>query len=176
MRSVKAVTVRRVDPGELNYPAPGNFNPDRGAAHLWITVDFDTRAGGPAQSQYNQSLFHVSWLDDSWLGFYWNIDDRGMRAYVSTMSGGGRQFPVLIPSYSPEWTRGERHVVTLSWGDEFAIFVDGQRKIGVPYKGTLRSPPRRRAARLRRNRFNRPRDQGHRRALLRRRSAGAHRR
>ena len=138
---VKAQRTRQVDRGKLEYPAAGNLNPQRGAVHTWTTVDFDPAAGGAGQARYNQPLFHVEWPGAGWVGFYWNIDDRGMRAYVATGSMNSPQFPVLIPSSSPEWKRGERHLVTLSWGDEFAIFVDGRKKAAVPFRGTLDLPP-----------------------------------
>ncbi len=140
IRSVKSITTGKADFGELRYGAAGNFRPQRGAAHIWMTVNFDPAAGSAGQARYNRPMFAVEWPDAGWVGFYWNIDDRGMRAYVSTGPADARRYPALLSSHSPEWKQGERHVVTLSWGDEFAIYVDGEKKAAAPFRGTLDLP------------------------------------
>lgn len=140
VREVQSRRTRKVEPGKLEYPAAGNFRADQGAVHIWTVVDFDPSAGSAMDPRYNQPLFHVEWPDRAWVGFYWCIDDRGMRAYVSTTSAAGHQFPILIPSHSPEWKPGEKHLVTLSWGEEFALFVDGVKKNSARYRGTLDLP------------------------------------
>ena len=140
IESVKSITTGKTDFGELSYPAAGNFSPARGSLHVWMTVNFDPAAGYAGMAQYNQSMFGLDWPDAGGLGFYWNIDDRGMRAYVASGEGESRRYPVLLSSHSPEWKQGEKHVVTLSWGDEFAIYVDGQKKAVAPYHGTLDLP------------------------------------
>jgi len=140
VRSVKAVKTRRTDLGSLEYPAEGNLDPRHGAVHIWTTVNFDPAAGAAGQAQFNQPLFYVTYPNQDSLGFYWNIDDRGMRGYVRRGAPELNQYPVLMSSHSPEWQRGERHLVTLSWGDQFAIFVDGKRKSAGAYQGTLTTP------------------------------------
>lgn len=140
VKAVKASTVRHVDPGKLTYPAPGSFNPDHGSVHLWTTVDFDPAAGGAGQSRYNQSLFAVAWPNGDRVGFYWNIDDRGMRVYVARGPVGSYTYPILLPSNAPGWRRGQQHLISLSWGSEIAVFVDGVCAVRAPFKGTLDTP------------------------------------
>ncbi|MFN3421553.1 MAG: glycoside hydrolase domain-containing protein, partial [Armatimonadota bacterium] len=74
------------------------------------------------------------------IGFYWNIDDRGMRAYVRKGFPPGEHYPVLIGAPCEGWKQGQRHIVTLSWGDKFAVFVDGKQTTASPYRGTLDTP------------------------------------
>lgn len=142
-RTVDTVRADRpllVDPGRLTYPAAGLFNPSQGSAHFWVTVDFDPTAGSAGQARYNQPLFAVQWPTDDRLGFYWNIDDRGMRVYVARGPKRSRQYPILLPSHAPGWARGQRHLISLSWGEEIAIFVDGVNAARAPFRGTIESP------------------------------------
>lgn len=132
--------VKRTDFGKLSYPAPGNVNPDHGALHLWVTVNFDPKAGQPMQAQYNQDLFHLNWPNQDEVGFYWNIDDRGMRAYLRQGAPEHNQYPLLFGTHSPDWAHGQRHLLTLSWGEQVVVYVDGKLKGAAPRTGTLATP------------------------------------
>ncbi|MCS6859162.1 MAG: DUF6067 family protein [Abditibacteriales bacterium] len=131
--------------GSLSYPAEGNINLQRGAVHLWVRVDFDPQvpvpeAFHPYRARFNQSLLSVDFPNGDHIGFYWNIDDRGMRAYVRKGSPPGESYPMLIGAPCAGWKQGQRHVVTLSWGEQFAVFVDGQQTTAAAYRGTLATP------------------------------------
>ncbi len=160
VQAVKSIRTCRTDPGELTYPAEGNINLERGALHIWARVNFylpaveaeETQSqqpwfaplfdsGAPKSSQppVNQNLFILAFPNEDELCFYWNVDDWGMRAYVRQGAPEHNQFPALLPSHSPNWQEGERHLLTLSWGDELAIFVDGRRLAAMPYRGTLQT-------------------------------------
>jgi hypothetical protein len=137
VQEVKSLQTQRADLGELQYPAEGNFNPRRGSLHIWATINFDPKAGGPAMAEYNQNLLSVDYPNEDSLGFYWNVDDRGMRTYVRKGTPTLNQYPVIFGTNSSDWEQGQRHVISLSWGEELAVYVDGQRKHGVPFAGTL---------------------------------------
>lgn len=133
-------TVKRTDEGSLTYPALGNINPDRGSLHLRVTLDFDPRAGEPRQARFNQSLFGLDWPNQDQVGFYWNVDDRGMRAYIRQGAPELNQYPVLFGTHLPGWEQGQQHTLTLSWGDTLAVFVDGELRGSAPHTGTLQTP------------------------------------
>lgn len=125
--------------GCLQYPAEGNIRLEQGALHLRIRVNFDPKAGTAGDPRYNQSLFSLLLPNGESIGFYWNIDDRGMRAFLHVPSNSQNPYPVLIGSHQPEWQKGEVHTVTLSWGERFAIYVDGKLAAQAEHRGTLAS-------------------------------------
>jgi len=64
-----------------------------------------------------------------------------MRVYIHRGPPGSNDFPILLPGTSREWKRGERAPgPRCHWGDEMAIFVDGECKVRAPFKGTLNLP------------------------------------
>lgn len=140
VQKVQADRLQRVDHGRLTYPAAGNLNPERGALHVWARLLFDPTIVAPGQAAYNQGLFHLDGPNRDSVGFYWNIDDHGMRAYVRQGPPELNRYPVLMPSRAPDWRQGQRHRLTLSWGDRFEIFVDGKRASGTAYRGLLSTP------------------------------------
>lgn len=141
----EGVRALRADPplrsrGYLQYPAEGNIDLSRGAVHLVVRVNFDPKAGTAGDPRFNQSLFSLLLPNGESIGFYWNIDDRGMRAYLHQPSRADNPYPVLIGSHQPEWQKGEVHTVTLSWGEKFAIYVDGKLAAQAQHRGTLQAP------------------------------------
>mgnify|MGYP005839547063 CR=1 FL=1 len=140
VQEVKSIRTQRADFGKLVYPAEGHLNARQGSLHLWVTINFDPQAGSPGMAQYNQSLLSVDYPNGDALGFYWNVDDRGPRAYVRRGSPDLNQYPILFGAACPDWRQGQQHVLTLSWGEEFAIYVDGEKRAGAPYLGTLDTP------------------------------------
>ena len=134
IKSVKSVQ-KRTDFGKLSYPAAGNVNLRQGTLHAWVRVNFDPKAGGPQQPRFNQALFSLAFPNEDELGFYWNIDVRGMRSYVRNGSPTQNVYPAMVDASSPEWQKGERHLLTLSWGENLAIFIDGKLRAQVPYRG-----------------------------------------
>jgi len=139
VREVKQTQVFR-NRGILTYPADGNIDLNQGSLHIWVRVNFDPKAGKAGDARYNQSLFSLEFPNEDAVGFYWNIDDRGMRAYVRKGSPLRNQYPVLIGSHQPDWEKGDSHIVTLSWGKRFAIFVDGKLAAQANYQGTTDAP------------------------------------
>lgn len=140
VQEVKSLRSEERDLGKLTYPAKGNLDPGRGALHLWVQVNFDPQAGKPRDARFNQPLFSLDFPNEDQLGFYWNIDDRGMRTYVRIGPPTENRYPVLFGTHSPDWRKGQRHLLTLSWGSQLEVFVDGQRLHGMSYRGTLTTP------------------------------------
>lgn len=120
----------------ITYPAQGNINLDQGTLEAWVKVNFDpgTEINDPAgQEIYNREFFALNLPDmDSTIGFYWNIDDRGMRAYLKQKD----QFPLIVSS-KDEWQKGEWHHIALTWGGSVAVWADGKKVAESPWKGTL---------------------------------------
>ncbi len=139
VQKVQDGRVQRADLGELTYPLAGNLKPESGALHIWARVLFDPTVVAPGQPSYNQALFGLELPSKDGVGFYWNIDDHGMRAYVRQGAPELNRYPVLISSSSPDWQQGQRHLLTLSWGERFEIFVDGKRTNAADYRQPLPS-------------------------------------
>ena len=120
----------------LEYPAAGNLNPVRGTLEAWVRPQFDPNPAvapdDPGRGVYNRNLLMLDFGALRNLGFYWNIDDRGMRVYIKE----GDQYPILIGTTS-HWQKGEWHHVALTWGDRMCIYVHGQLLGSRPYQGTL---------------------------------------
>ncbi len=142
VKKVKAIQGRRSDFGSLSYPAEGNIHLDRGSVSVWTTVNFDPKIGEPLQSRFNRALFYLNFPNEDQFGFYWNIDARGMRAYLRRGSPALNQFQAMIDASAPQWKQGERHLLTVSWGDRLAIFIDGKLAAAAPYAGLLATPLR----------------------------------
>ncbi|MBI2301000.1 MAG: hypothetical protein HYU66_18975 [Armatimonadetes bacterium] len=125
--------MRRV--GRLEYPAPGNLDPRRGTLHLWAKLLFDPSL------KVNRNLFDLTWPNQDEVGFYWNLDDLGMRVYIRHGSPANNQYRIVMGSHSPEWKEGESHLLSFSWGDALRIFVDG-RKVAeqADFPGLLDTP------------------------------------
>ncbi|MGQ9731093.1 MAG: glycoside hydrolase domain-containing protein [Candidatus Zipacnadales bacterium] len=123
----------------LIYAAPGNINLTQGTFEAWVRPHFNpdppVARDDPQRGKYNRSLFDVTFPGDARIGFYWNIDDRSMRAYYKR----GADYPLLLTT-SSRWQEGEWHHVALSWGEETAIYLDGERAAVRVYQGTLDSP------------------------------------
>ncbi len=119
--------------GKLSYPANGNIDPKRGAIHIWAQVDFD-----PSLS-WNQGLvsFNTKNSDENF-GVYWNVDNHGMRANIARQEAISKawSWPIITQS-TQSWQRGEKHVITLSWGDALETFIDGVKVTGASFPGTI---------------------------------------
>ena len=147
LKTLRSIPPRPVQMGELTYPAEGNIDLRRGAVHIWVRVGFDPQVRLPPmlrryRARFNQRLFYLSFPNGDEVGFYWNIDDRGMRVYIRKGPARLNRFPVVVGSRQSDWRRGERHVVTLSWGERLEIFVDGRRVAVRNYRGLLDTPLR----------------------------------
>jgi len=140
VQQVKSVKGETLDRGDITYPAAGNLSPDRGALHIWARVCFDPTAGTAGHAEFNRQLCSIAWPNHDELGFYWNIDDRGMRAYVRNGPPERNEYPALLPTAEADWKQGDRHLLTLSWGDRLAVFADGRLMGQAPLAGTVRTP------------------------------------
>lgn len=123
----------------LIYSAPGNIDLRYGTFEAWVRPQFDPNPsvapGDPTRGKFNRNLFDVVLPNDNRIGFYWNIDDRSMRAYYKR----GAEYPLILTS-SSKWQKGEWHHVALTWGDETAIWIDGEKVASRPHPGTLSIP------------------------------------
>lgn len=127
----------------LRYPAAGNINPDHGCAHLWVKLAFDPHvqlAENASRGDHNRSLFYIDWPNGDRVGFYWNIDDRGMRVYVRDGLPEQGNYVALVHSKQDDWAEGQEHVVTFSWGERLAVYVDGVEAATAAYQGTRSTP------------------------------------
>ncbi len=120
---------------EIRYPAAGNINLERGTVEMWVTPAFDPNVDigdGTGRGRFNRNLFSVQFANGDILGYYWNIDDRGMRMYVKQ----GGKYPIVF-GHKNDWQQGETHHIALTWGDEIVLYADGQRLAARQYQGTL---------------------------------------
>ncbi|UCH34745.1 MAG: hypothetical protein JSV65_19885 [Armatimonadota bacterium] len=122
-------------PTPVTYPAQGNIRLDQGTAEMWVVPMFDPDPTVPQdvnRGAFNQDLFTVRLPDDALIGFYWNIDDRGMRFYLKD----GTQYPVILGAPCA-WKMGEPHHVAVTWGEEARIYADGRVLRTADYRGTV---------------------------------------
>jgi len=127
----------------LQYPASGNLNPSHGSAHIWVKVAFDPHGALPKNAprgDYNQNLFHIDWPNGDRVGLHWNIDDRGLRVYVRDGLPEQNNYLTVLRSRQADWAEGQEHLVTLSWGERLAIYVDGVEVAASAHKGTRPTP------------------------------------
>ncbi|NOZ21616.1 MAG: hypothetical protein GXP25_11090 [Planctomycetes bacterium] len=119
----------------LTYPAKGNIRTDRGTFEAWVRVDFDPNEpvkNKSTRGQLNRSLFLLDAPNSRQFGFYWNIDDRGMRIYARE----GSKYPIILGA-SANWKKGELHHIAFTWGDEVRIYLDGKLAESRKYKGLV---------------------------------------
>ncbi len=125
-------------PMQLRYPTDGNLNPDAGTIEAWVRVNFDPTkeiADPQKRGEMNVDLLDITLPDASAkMGFYWNIDDRGMRTYFRQ----GADFP-FIAGAKCDWKQGEWHHVAVTWGDAVRVWVDGKKTAENAYSGGLKA-------------------------------------
>lgn len=120
----------------ITYPAEGNINLQEGTFEAWVRPKFnpqpDIASDDPSRGHLNRNLLDVTIPGDSNIGLYWNIDDRGMRAYYKQ----GSEYPLILGARVP-WKADEWHHVALTWGDKTRIFIDGKKVAERDHKGTI---------------------------------------
>ncbi|MFO7947084.1 MAG: DUF6067 family protein [Armatimonadota bacterium] len=115
--------------GSLVYPAAGNIDAGSGSLHVWTELNFDPHVKpqpNVGRADYNRDLFFIRWPNGDGLGFYWNIDDRGLRAWVREGPPELNNYIATLQTHQPEWQDGQEHLLSLSWGEKLAIYVDGK--------------------------------------------------
>lgn len=121
----------------LTYPAAGHIDLAQGTFEAWVRPHFDPQPNvapdDPGRGRLNRSLLDVKFPDERQIGFYWNIDDRGMRVYYKL---GENQYG-LIRGASSNWRAMEWHHVALTWGDRTRVYVDGQMLVDEAHQGTV---------------------------------------
>jgi len=121
----------------LTYPAEGLVNPAQGTFEAWVRPKFDlqpqAKPEDPSRGRFNRNLLEVRLQDESRLGLYWNVDDRGMRMYYRQ----GPERHTLVFGTPTPWQPGEWHHVALTWGPETVIYLDGRRAAAEPYRGSV---------------------------------------
>lgn len=108
------------------YPADRIVDLKQGTFECWIRPRFDPYPtfdpNDPSRGALNRNLFDLDLGSGNHVGFYWNIDDRGMRLYYKR----GSEYPLLITSH-PHWKPDEWHHVAFTWGATGRIYLDGVR-------------------------------------------------
>ena len=125
-----------VESTSLRYPAAGQIRLDQGTFECWVRPHFDPQPDvapdDPNRGRFNRNLLDLDLPGGPHIGFYWNIDDRGMRLYYKE----GDRYPLLLGMRSP-WKPGEWHHVAFTWGDATRVYVDGKKLAEQAYQGTV---------------------------------------
>lgn len=125
---------------KVAYPAKGSFNPAAGTIEAWVKVGFDPNmeiTDPEKRGGLNREFFTLGAPDSpDKFGLYWNIDDRGLRAYLKQ----GEGYPVMV-SAKTDWKQGEWHHIAVTWGDSVAIWNDGKNVGEKPWSGTITPAP-----------------------------------
>ncbi len=120
----------------LTYPAEGHILPQQGTFEAWVRPRFDpqpdVKPDEPGRGAYNRNLLDVELAGGGHIGFYWNIDDRGMRVYYKQ----GEQYPLILGSSAP-LHKDRWHHVAFTWGESTRIYVDGEKVAERAHAGTV---------------------------------------
>lgn len=118
----------------ITYPAKGNLNPEQGTFECWVRPHFDpypeVDPKDPGRGALNRNLFDLDLGGGAHVGFYWNIDDRGMRLYFKQGDG----YPLLLSTH-PRWKAEEWHHVAFTWGNAACIYLDGVKEAEKAFRG-----------------------------------------
>ncbi|MCD6352035.1 MAG: hypothetical protein J7M26_07940, partial [Armatimonadetes bacterium] len=127
-------------PMTVTWPAEGNFNVREGTLEAWVRPRFDPQVplkpDDPGRGRYNRNFFLFKFGGYT-VGYYWNIDDRGMRLYVKAPDG---KYPIILGANNG-WKKGEWHHIAVSWGKEIRLYDNGKLLARRPYKGLLLTTP-----------------------------------
>jgi hypothetical protein len=119
----------------LSYPATGQWDLKRGTFECWVRPNFDPQPkvdpDDPGRGSLNRNLLDVE-LPGGRVGFYWNVDDRGMRVYYKQ----GDSHPLVFGSPA-DWQRGQWRHVAFTWGDATRIFLDGKKVAEHKFQGSI---------------------------------------
>lgn len=121
------------DKGSLTYDLTDVFNPEGGALHFKVTANFNSYLRKPQDDHSNQRLMTLDFGDKNGrLGFYWNTDDCGMRSYYQAGPASSSEFPTQIWGTAGEYLWGNRYIVSICWGKEMKIFINGKLMGSTP--------------------------------------------
>ncbi|NOY82713.1 MAG: hypothetical protein GXP31_17080 [Kiritimatiellaeota bacterium] len=128
-------------PLSVRWPANGNLDVREGTLEAWVRPQFDpnvpVKPGDPGRGRFNRNFFLFDF--GGWtVGYYWNIDDRGMRLYIRSPDG---KYPVILGARC-NWKKGEWRHVAFSWGRELRLYNDGKLVARRSYRGLLPVVPR----------------------------------
>lgn len=121
--------------GSVRYDASKLLDPAQGTLELWVSPGFDPNVVVDEEQRssrgvLNRDLVNIDFANGDRAGFYWNIDDRGMRYYVRH----GQEHPIVLGAANP-WRTGEVHQLALTWGDAVRLYADGQLVAERPFAG-----------------------------------------
>lgn len=125
-----AVRTESLMKGRMEYFLPAGFDPAQGSVEAQVKVAFDPAKTKAGDASGNQELLRVDHPNGDMLNVYWNVDDKGLRAYHKRGSGQ----PVITIQYpTPDWKEGQIHQVGLSWTEKsYSLWVDGSLVVDVP--------------------------------------------
>ena len=119
----------------IRYPAKGQWDLKQGAFECWVRPRFDpqpiVKPDNPGRGALNRNVLDVI-LPGGRIGFYWNVDDRGMRVYFKQ----GDAYPLVLGSRA-DWRTGDWHHVAFTWDDAARIYLDGKKVAEQKHKGSI---------------------------------------
>lgn len=123
----------------LTYPAKGNIDLKQGTFECWIKPHFDPYPefdpNDPGRGALNRNLLDLDLGTGTHVGFYWNIDDRGMRLYYKQ----GDNYPLLLGTH-PRWSPEQWHHVAFTWGPVTRVYLDGEKVAEGEFVGLPSGP------------------------------------
>ncbi len=122
----------------INYSSPTVLDSPAGTLDMWVKLNFDPNVVVPDGANLgllNRYLLTLTNGQDQ-LVFYWNIDVRGMRAYLFSKG----QF-IMLGDVACNWKQDESHLVSLSWSDAIRIAIDGKLSKEYPLTGLMNGLP-----------------------------------
>lgn len=116
------------------YPGSGNLDLREGTFECWVRPHFNpyptVDPKDPGRGALNRNLFDLDTGGGAHVGFYWNIDDRGMRLYYRQ----GESYPLLIGTH-PQWQAEQWHHVAFTWGAVTRLYLDGVKVAEGQFSG-----------------------------------------
>jgi len=127
--------IETMDGGGVTYNGlESALTADKGTIHVWVESTFDW-----SKQPENVEFLQVNFKENQTLGFYWNRDTKSMRAYSFKINNGQYIFNLVADASiaAGSWKAGDKHILSISWGDSLKCFMDGNKVLDDPYKGAV---------------------------------------
>lgn len=110
--------------------------PVSGTIKLNAMIDFDPTVSEKRNPAYNRVLLQLTFGEQGRMILYWNVDDNGMRLVVQKGNRSSKEYPIQISTSSPNWRKGQTHDISLTWGKNIVMNINGE-EMGKSSAGDL---------------------------------------
>lgn len=106
---------------EIEYLIGDKLNTANGSLHIKAKLAFN----GTKNPRPNRQLASFAFANNNLVGVYWNERDKGFRSYIYDAET--KKHPMVMNGTRLTTYPGEEIIISLSWGKEFACYINGRR-------------------------------------------------